>query len=140
MLISALGFLLLWIPDLLLYLLFLGLLILLFLLLHLFLVLPGMLIFLSITVIWFNGSNYPLWAKLFEVYLMTKGMETYLIDALPDQKDPIHAAWKKEDAQICIWLWKCMEPLISSSLVYLPRAKQLWDRAKEMFYGVNTFD
>ena len=31
-----------------------------------------------------------------------------------------------------------MEPSVSSSLVYLDTAKQVWDRVKEMFFGIGN--
>ena len=64
--------------------------------------------FLFIIVIQLYGSNYP------------------------------HAAWEKEDAQIRIRLWNSMKSSVISSLVYLDIAKQVWDWAKEMFFGVGN--
>ena len=48
-------------------------------------------------------------------------------------------SWEKEDAHIRISIWNSMEYLVSSSLVYLDTAKQVWDRAKEMFSGIGNF-
>ena len=48
-----------------------------------------------------------------------------MTDAPPNSKDPTHAAWKAEDAQIRVRLWNRMDTQISSSLVYLDTAKQV---------------
>ena len=79
--------------------------------------------FPSITVIWLNENNYPLRAKLVEVYLTAKWQDKYVIDAPPDRDSPSFANWKVGYAKIRISLWNSMEPQISSSLVYLATAK-----------------
>ena len=102
----------------------------------LFFVLPEV----HITAIQLNGSNYPPWAKSVEVYLMAKGQDKYkyVTYVPPDREVPTFVAWKAKDAQICIRLWNSMEPQIIGSLVYLDKAKQVWDRAKEMFFSVGN--
>ena len=47
--------------------------------------------FISITVIQLNRRNYAPWAKSVEVYMMAKGLDTYLTDAPPDHKDLSYA-------------------------------------------------
>ena len=61
-----------------------------------------------------------------------------MTETLPDREAPTFAAWKAEDAQIRIRSWNSIESQISSSLVYLDTAKQVWDRAKEIFSGVDN--
>ncbi|GFS35005.1 chitin elicitor receptor kinase 1 [Actinidia rufa] len=51
-----------------------------------------------------------------EIYMMAKGLDTYLIVALPGHKDPKYATWKVEDARIRLCRWHSMESQISSSL------------------------
>ncbi|GFZ16047.1 hypothetical protein Acr_25g0004560 [Actinidia rufa] len=94
--------------------------------------------FMFITVIRFKGSNYTPWAKSVEVYMMAKGLDTYLTDAPPDYKYPSYATWKVKDARIRLRMWNSIEPHITSSLVYLTSAKQVWDQATKMFSGVGN--
>ncbi|GFS36933.1 hypothetical protein Acr_00g0048770 [Actinidia rufa] len=64
------------------------------------------------------GSNYSPWAKSVEDYMMAKG--------------------KLENAQIRLCMWNTTEPQISSSLVSLTSAKQVWDQVNEMFSRVGN--
>ena len=55
-----------------------------------------------------NRRNYAPWAKSVEVYMMAKGIDTYLTKAPPDRKDPSWATWKVEDDRIRLRMWNIM--------------------------------
>ena len=51
-----------------------------------------------------------------------------------DRTEPTFDDW---DAK-CLCMWNSIEPKISSSLIYLDKAKQVWTRTREMFPGVGN--
>ena len=59
-----------------------------------------------------------------------------MTDAPPYREAPTFATWKAEDAHIHIELWNSMEPQISSSLVYIYTAKQVWISLRRCFLAL----
>lgn len=93
---------------------------------------------LSITSIHLNRSNYAKWAKAVEVFLLGRKKFDYMISEPPVSTDSKFADWRTEDAQIRICLWNSMESKISSSLVFLPTVKLVWEQTKILYSGVNN--
>ena len=94
--------------------------------------------YMSITIIWLNGCNYPPQAKSVEVYLMAKGQDKYLIDAPPDHKDPSSFLCHLEtqgcsDSSLYVEYHGA-----SNQLIYYTSSKQVWDQAKEMFSSISN--
>ena len=93
---------------------------------------PNLFLFLdmsSITSIRLNGCNYAQWAQAVEVFLLGRKKFDYISEP-PVSTDSKFADWRVEDAQIRSCLWNSMESKISSSLVFLPTAKLVWEQAK----------
>ncbi|XP_058193764.1 uncharacterized protein LOC131310639 isoform X2 [Rhododendron vialii] len=93
---------------------------------------------LSITSTLLNGKNYVVWAKAVEVYYLGETLYHFLTDEPPAATAATYGAWVSEDARIRSELWNSMEDHISSTLVFLPTAKQVWTQAQEMYSGVNN--
>ena len=66
------------------------------------------------------------------------------IQAKQQYEDPLDCTkttfddWDAKDAQICLRMWNSIDLKISSNLIYLDKAKQVWTRTREMFPGVSN--
>ena len=91
--------------------------------------------FLSITAIKLNGNNYPSWAKSVEANLLAKGQANYVNDAPPDKKTtPMLLGRKRMLSFVSRYriVWSLRSVVVWSIWI---RTKQVWHRAKGMFYG-----
>ena len=72
------------------------------------------------------------------MFLLGRKKFDYVISEPPVSTDSKFADWRIEDAQIRICLWNGMESKISSSLVFLPIAKLVWEQTKKLYSKVNN--
>lgn len=85
------------------------------------------------TTVRLNGTNYLPWARTFRIF---NGAQSKLVHLLapPDTTDPTYTAWVSTDCCVMIWLLNSMEENISSSVMFLTIAKEMWDTLK-LIYG-----
>ena len=57
----------------------------------------------------------------------------HLLQFPPDDTDPTYVTWFTGDYSVMIWLLNSLEEKISSSVMFLPTAKNMWDILKVMY-------
>ncbi|XP_059650495.1 uncharacterized protein LOC132296301 [Cornus florida] len=53
----------------------------------------------------------------------------------PKDSDADFSSWEQRDAQIISLMLNCTEPNISSNLLYLDTAKEIWNRLQQLYSG-----
>lgn len=92
-----------------------------------------------ITSVKFNGTNYVLWSRSVQVFLKGRGLKKYLVDTKPTEGTSGYDAWEQTDALIISLLLNSIEANISSTLLYLDTAKDIWDHLAIMYSGTGNF-
>ncbi|BFG29133.1 hypothetical protein CerSpe_154070 [Prunus speciosa] len=89
-----------------------------------------------------DGSNYPLWSQVVEMYVTNKDKLGYLIGELPPptQTDPRFHRWRIDNAFVKDWLINSLKPRLISTFIRFLNAKVVWDAiATTYFDGTDTF-
>ena len=78
-------------------------------------------------------SNFLLWSKAVAKFLSAKDRLDYIYEDPPNITHPTLKKWRKENDQIIIWLWKCIEQNIAASFMFHDIDKYLWQDLKITF-------
>ena len=84
-----------------------------------------------------SDSNFKVWSKMMEVYVVGLGKQGYLMGKILviDEDDPRFVKWSTEDAIVRGWLLKTMEPHLLGLFIDLPIPKDIWYNVTQMFYN-----
>ncbi|XP_020261846.1 uncharacterized protein LOC109837879 [Asparagus officinalis] len=85
------------------------------------------------TTIKLNGTNYLLWAQAFRIFIGAQSKLPHLLASPPPTTDPTYSSWLSSDYCVMTWLLNSTEPQISSSVMFLTTAKEMWDSLKIMY-------
>lgn len=82
-----------------------------------------------------DGSNYPLWSQVVEIYISAKDKLGYINDSLPQpsQTDSTFRQWRTNNAIVKGWLINSMEASLISIFIRYPTTKQVWDTIATTF-------
>ncbi|XP_020260332.1 uncharacterized protein LOC109836748 isoform X2 [Asparagus officinalis] len=80
-----------------------------------------------------NGANYLLWAQAFRIFIGAQSKLPHLLASPPPTSDPTYNSWLSSDYCVMTWLLNSMEAQISSSVMFLTTAKEMWDNLKIMY-------
>ncbi|MCI04263.1 hypothetical protein A2U01_0025309, partial [Trifolium medium] len=88
-----------------------------------------------------DGSNYPLWSQIVEMYISGKDKLGYINGDLPQplSTDPGFRKWRTENAIVKGWLINSMDTSLIGNFIRFPTAKMVWDSiAITYFDGSDT--
>ncbi|PNX58716.1 always early 2-like protein, partial [Trifolium pratense] len=88
-----------------------------------------------------DGTNYPLWSQVVEMYISAKDKLGYINGdiAQPETTDPTFRKWRTENAIVKGWLINSMDQNLVSNFIRFSTAKQVWDSiAITYFDGSDT--
>lgn len=88
-----------------------------------------------------DGSNYPLWSQVVEMYISGKDKLGYINGDLPQppQTDPTFRRWRTDNAIVKGWLINSMDTSLISNFIRFSTAKLVWDAiATTYFDGSDT--
>ncbi|XP_077234175.1 uncharacterized protein LOC143876342 [Tasmannia lanceolata] len=87
-----------------------------------------------------DGTNYLSWKVAVGTYLLGRGRVNFLRQDPPSlpPNDPTYTRWEQKDALIQTLLWQSMTPAISSTMILLPTAKEIWDHTALTYSGVEN--
>ncbi|XP_045787537.1 uncharacterized protein LOC123882926 [Trifolium pratense] len=88
-----------------------------------------------------DGSNYPLWSQIVEMYISGKDKLGYINGDLPQPllTDPGFRKWRTENAIVKGWLINSMDTSLIGNFIRFPTAKMVWDSiAITYFDGSDT--
>ncbi|PNX97393.1 hypothetical protein L195_g020622, partial [Trifolium pratense] len=74
-----------------------------------------------------DGSNYPLWSQIFEMYISGKDKLGYINGDLPQplSTDPGFRKWRTENAIVKGWLINSMDTSLIGNFIRFPTAKMV---------------
>ena len=73
-----------------------------------------------------NDSNYLSWTQAFCLFIGAQNKLAYLLHAPLVYTDPTYVIWLTGDYFVMTWLLNSLEEKISSSVMFLTTAKQMW--------------
>jgi hypothetical protein len=88
-----------------------------------------------------DGTNYPLWSQVVEMYISAKDKLGYINGDIPQpgSTDPTFRRWRTENAIVKGWLINSMDQNLVSNFIRFSTAKQVWDSiAITYFDGSDT--
>ncbi|XP_020252608.1 uncharacterized protein LOC109829921 [Asparagus officinalis] len=85
------------------------------------------------TTIKLNGTNYLLWAQAFRIFIGAQSKLPHLLASPPPPSDPTYNSWLSSDYCVMTWLLNSLDAQISSSVMFLTTAKEMWDSLKIMY-------
>lgn len=88
-----------------------------------------------------DGSNYPLWSQVVEMYISGKDKLGYINGDLlqPPQTDPTSRRWRTDNAIVKGWIINSMDSSLISNFIRFSTAKLVWDAiATTYFDGSDT--
>lgn len=88
-----------------------------------------------------DGSNYPLWSQVVEMYISGKDKLGYINGDLlqPPQTDPTSRRWQTDNAIVKGWIINSMDSSLISNFIRFSTAKLVWDAiATTYFDGSDT--
>ncbi|CAJ2667601.1 unnamed protein product [Trifolium pratense] len=88
-----------------------------------------------------DGTNYPLWSQVVEMYISAKDKLGYINGDIsqPETTDPTFRKWRTENAIVKGWLINSMDQNLVSNFIRFSTAKQVWDSiAITYFDGSDT--
>ena len=88
-----------------------------------------------------DGSNYPLWSQVVEMYISGKDKLGYINGDLPQppQTDPTSRRWQTDNAIVKGWIINSMDSSLISNFIRFSTAKLVWDAiATTYFDGSDT--
>jgi len=80
-----------------------------------------------------NGSNYLLWAQVFRIFIGAQNKLTHLLQSPPAATDSTYVTWLTGEYFVMTWLLNSLEEKITSSVMFLTTAKEMWDTLKVMY-------
>ena len=94
----------------------------------------------EITLIKFNGKNYPSWAFQFELYLEGKELWGHIsgTDPKPTEDEKKILSWHTKDAKVKTWILGSIEPQFFMNLKPYKMSKDMWDYLKKVHHQGNS--
>lgn len=82
-----------------------------------------------------GSSNYATWSVSMQVALEVKNKWGVVDGSItePDETESRYAAWKRCNLMICAWICRSVHPSIVQSIMYMRRAKDVWNDLKKRF-------
>ena len=87
-----------------------------------------------------TGDNYATWSRSMRIALSVKNKLEFVegsVIAEPDPADPNFRAWLRNNNVVISWLLNSVSKEISSSIIYLATAAEMWKELKECFQQSN---
>lgn len=83
-----------------------------------------------------DGSNYPLWSQIVEMYISGKDKLGYINGDLPQplSTDPSFRKWRTENAIVKGWLINSMDTSLIANFIRFPTAKMVWDSISTTYF------
>nr|XP_028954377.1 uncharacterized protein LOC114823160 [Malus domestica] len=83
-----------------------------------------------------NGSNYPIWSKVLEMYIARRGRKGFVTGST---KEPVedsieYETWETGNAIVKGWLINSMEPAIMGFFIHLRPTKEVWEEVARTYY------
>lgn len=94
---------------------------------------------ISIIVVKLNITNYILWSKAVEIYVIVQGKEKYFSKLLLSKDLKEFTFWWKENTMVMTCLWNIMESHITSTAIFINRTRQIWDALRQARSGSEYF-
>lgn len=88
---------------------------------------------LTDTTIKLNGKNYLLRSQYFHASVGAKRKSGYLLDGLPDAKDPFYSNWFKNAYCVIIYLFNDKKEKVNSREIFLKTTKEIWNTFKKIY-------
>ena len=80
-----------------------------------------------------NDSNYLLWVQAFRMFIGVQNKLAHLLQSSLATTDLTYAIWLSGDYCVMIWLLNSLEEKISSNVMFLTIAKEMWDFLKVIY-------
>ncbi|KAG8373563.1 hypothetical protein BUALT_Bualt11G0037500 [Buddleja alternifolia] len=85
------------------------------------------------TTVKLNGPNYLVWSQSIKIFLGAQRKLSHITKAPPAETDKGYEDWLTADYCVRSCLINSIEERISSSVVFLPTAKRIWDMLHELY-------
>lgn len=87
-----------------------------------------------------TGDNYATWSRSMRIALSVKNKLDFVegtVISEPDPADPTFRAWLRNNNVVISWILNSVSKEISSSIIYLSTAAEMWKELKERFQQSN---
>jgi gag-polypeptide of LTR copia-type len=85
-------------------------------------------------------DNYPAWSRAMIISLSSKNKLGFIDGtvARPVKNSADFVAWERCNTMVLSWIWNSVSKELTSSVIYLDTAKEVWEDLKERFSPSNS--